>query len=274
MNAHCAGEPTRISALNSLTKCSGLVAARAVSESDSGAAADTGTAVGRGAELWHETTKDADEILHVLAAENKAEFPLAKMEDVERIVRAYCADDRNQRHFVVSGSCERTVKLTLDPDPDDPTGLAIELEGHIDQLRYSMPEHARRDELGYKLWDVKNGRGSGQDMLHDYANQLCAYTVALAADYGEGEVAVGGVIRTRGYIARGKPDPSEANVHFHASWSPEHCRAVLAGVAYQIGQIRKGTFAQTPGSWCRWCPMDFPSCLTGDLRRVLKKAKK
>lgn len=266
------GEPDRISALNSLTKCSGLVAARSVTSGESGTAADTGTGVGRGVELWHKGS-DYATILRTLRSENPTEFPKADMKDVERITLAYVNDIRNRPDVVLPDSLELEVKLTLEPHEDDPTGLPIELTGHTDQVRYAFPDHRRREELGLALWDVKNGRASGDDMTRDYAFQLAAYTLALESHYGEGEMLVGGIIRTKGYIARGKPNPSEASVFFPTPWTLDHCRALMRTVAYLIAQIRRQRIAHTPGSWCRYCPLDFPTCMTGDLDRLLRKAK-
>lgn len=258
------GEPRRISALNSLKKCSGLVAARSVDSGESGVAADTGTGVGRGVELWHRGYT-YDRLLKTLRDEHPNDFPKADMHDVERIVLCYVNDERNPPEVVVTESLEQEVILRLDPDPDDPTGEPIVLTGHTDQVRYRFPEHGEAG--GYQLWDVKNGRASGQDMIHDYAFQLAAYTIALGEHY-EG-LTVGGVIRTKGYVARGAGEPSQANVFFSTPWSNDQCREILSHVAYLIGQIRAGAIACTPGSWCRYCPLDFPSCLDGGLADLL-----
>jgi len=263
------GEPTRLSALNSLSKCSGLVAARSVVSGDSGQAADTGTGVGRGVELWHRGV-DYSSLAKQLTAEQPTEFAKADMNDVHRIVLAYVNDERNRPDVVLTDSLELTVHLELEPDEDDPTGLPIKLKGHTDQVRYAFPDHPQREELGLQLWDVKNGRASGEDMTRDYAFQLCAYTVALEGHYGAGEISLGGVIRTKGYIARGKPDPSQANVFFPMPWTMEQCRAVLDTARYLIGQIRAGAIPHTPGSWCRYCPLSYPTCATGGLRRLLE----
>ena len=262
------GVPTRASALNSLSKCSGLVAARAVDSGEAGAAADTGTGVGRGVELWHRGLAYND-VARTLKEEAPKDFPKAVLAEVQKTVLSYCNDVRNKPDYVCLDSLELTVQLTLPPDIDDPTGEPIVLSGHTDQVRWAFPDHPQREELGRQLWDVKNGRGSGDDMTRDYAFQLAAYTVALEGHYGPGEIALGGIIRTKGYSTRGVSDPSVAPVFFPMPWTLEQCHAILRTASYLIGQIRAGAIAHTPGSWCRYCPLDFPTCATGDLARLL-----
>lgn len=262
------GEPKRISALNSFSKCSGLVAARTLTPGTSGKAADTGTAVGRGIELWHKGS-DYTALLRKLREEHEEHYPLADLAEVERVVLAYCNDLRNRPDVVLPDSLELEVTLRLDADQDDPTGEPIVLTGHVDQVRYAFPDHKDREHLGLELWDVKNGRGSGEDMTRDYAFQLAAYTLALEEHYGEGEIAMGGVVRTKGYIARGNPEPSEARVFFPMPWRKSDCLSVLDTVRYLIGQIRAGAIPHTPGPHCRYCPLEFPHCAGGGLEKLI-----
>lgn len=259
-------EPKRVSALNSFTKCAGLVASRAIEESEGGQAADTGTGVGRGAELWH-SGKVLKDVLSTLKAEAAEGFPRADLPEVLDTVTRYCADPRNRPDVVVPGSCEQEVTITLPPDEDDPTGEPIVLVGHIDQLRYEFPDHPRRDELGMKLWDVKNGRASGDDMTRDYAFQLAAYTLGLQDLYPD--VTLGGVIRTKGYRSREKHPVGSEPVFYHMPWTVEQCHLILGPVRYLIGQLRAGAVPATPGSWCRYCPLNFPDCVDGGLERRL-----
>jgi hypothetical protein len=257
------GEPERLSALNGLTKCSGLVAVRATEvDSVSGTAADTGTGVGRGVELWHRGNS-LTALQGILAKEAPTAFPKADMTDVARIVERYCNDPRNRPEVVVTSSLEQTVTLSLG------TYTAV---GHLDQIRYNFPYEKEREHLGFTLWDVKNGAAEGETMLGDYAYQLAAYTLAAAPLY-EG-LSVGGVIRTKGYITRGKPAPGTHSVFFHAGWKVSDCRAILSTVEYLIGEIRQGRIPHTPGAHCRYCPLDFPNCTSnGVLSKHLRKVE-
>lgn len=259
------GEPKRVSALNSLKKCPGLVCARTVAPGESGKAADTGTAVGRMIQLWHEG-KQFEDLQRQAHEEMPTDFPLADWEGARERALFYCADPRNRPDVVVPGSCELTVECRLDPDEDDPTGEPIILSGHVDQIRWAFPDHPGREFLGMRVWDVKDGRASGEDMVHDYAYQLAAYSVACTS-YFEEDVTPGGIIRTKGYTPRGGVDPAEARAFFHTPWSLDACHAILGQVRYMIGQIRAGAVARQPGSWCRWCPLSFPDCVAGGLER-------
>lgn len=261
------GEPIRISALNSLAKCPGLVCSRTVTPSESGQAADTGSAVGRLIELWH-AGLSVEDARRKAEAEMPEQFPKADWEGAVKRALLYCADERNPPGVVVPGSCELEVVLRLEADEDDPTGEPIVLTGHVDQIRWAHPDSEDREALGMRVWDVKDGRASGDDMTRDYAYQLAAYAVACSDHFGE-PVLPGGIIRTKGYIARGANDPSEANVFYYTPWTLEQCHAILRQVAYMIGQIRAGAVLRQPGSWCRWCPLDFPGCSGGDLERLL-----
>lgn len=278
------GEPTRLSALNSLTKCSGFVAMRSTEErSVSGPAADTGTATGRGQELWHRG-KTLKETLKALKEECPKDFPKANMDEVGRIVTRYCNDPRNLPHYVVTKSLEQTVKVEIPCHPTDQTGQPYIAEGHMDQVRYAYPDHKDREHMGFFLWDAKNGKAEGEQMLGDYAFQLAAYHVGAAATGDYPGLLVGGIIRTKGYLSRIKDKetrklregkPGEHKVFFHAGWTLEDSFAIMANVAYQIGQIRQGEMPHTPGAHCRYCPLDFPSCISDNTRaKALRKAQR
>jgi hypothetical protein len=266
---HEVGEPNRVSALNSLTKCVALVAMRATEEdSVSGKAADTGTGVGRGAELWHRGYT-WDKVLRTLKDEHEADFPKADMAEVEKLVKRYCDDPRNLPHYVVERSLEQEVLVEI---PGEPPWIAV---GHTDQVRYCFPDHPDREELGFRLWDIKNGKADGETMLGDYAFQLSAYAKGLAATGTYPGLMVGGVIRTKGYITRSKLEPGEHNVFFHAGWDLDDCDKILANVMIQLQSIRDGVIAHTPGAHCRYCPLNWPNCLAeGTLTHHLEKPKK
>ena len=271
------GEPNRLSALNSFTKCSGLVAVRSTEErSVSGPAADTGTATGRGQELWH-LGKTLKETLDALRGEQEGNFPKAKMDEVEKVVTRYCNDPRNLPHYVVERSLEQTVTLEIPC-----SGGPYVAEGHMDQIRYAYPDHRDRENMGFYLWDAKNGAAEGEAMLGDYAFQLAAYHLGADSTGEYPGLLVGGIIRTKGYLSRVKDKetnklrqgrPGEHKVFFHAGWTLEDSRAILADVARLIGQIRQGEITHTPGVHCRYCPLDHPSC-TSQTARILNKAQR
>lgn len=284
MDVRIAGEPYRLSQLNSLAKCSGLVAARAIeTDSVSSAAADTGTATGRGQELWHRG-KTLDVVLQTLQEEQEEHYPLARMDEVLKVVTRYCNDPRNPPEVVVTRSLEQEVTLTIPPHPSDPTGQPYVATGHMDQVRYAYPYEAERENMGFYVWDAKNGKAQGEEMLGNYAFQLAAYAVAASKDYPG--IMAGGIIRTQGYLSRVKDSetrklrdalPGEHKVFFHAGWDLDDCHGILRTVSYLIGQIRAGSsnIPHLPGPHCRYCPLDFPSCTAdGVLQRQLQRSQR
>lgn len=251
----------RASSLSNLSQCPGFHVLRSGPKTEGGsgsAAADSGSAVGRLIELWHNGGEGADafeQAVYQTSIERDAKFAAADMDLVKSWALAYVADPRN-RGVVVKGSCEMDVSVTLPADPDDPGG-PITFPGHIDQLR--------RDSHGtLRLWDIKSGKPEGREMLKSYAWQLACYAAAVEATLHE-PCLVGGIIRLRGYIReRGGPvAPAEANVHYHAVWTREEHLAMLETPVWLIGHIRRGVVPLMPGTHCNWCPGKDPgACAT------------
>lgn len=244
--------PLRISSLSSLVRCPGFLVSRAIDDSP-GKPAQNGSAVGRVIQLAHEGV-----LLEEALAQTEREsenWPLADMAQVREWATPYCLDERNGPGSdfgpVVPGSCEMTVKLMLPPDEDDPTGLPIHLRGHIDQLR---------EERGtgiLRVWDVKSGRGTGQELLAEYAWQLAIYSAACTATLGR-LVLPGGIIRLRSYERHG---PTAPGVFWEAPWTPEDVASMVGTVAHDIGVLRAGKIPLRPGLHCQWCPAaPFWSC--------------
>lgn len=245
----------RSSALGGLAWCPGFWALRAAESlsmvRSSSRAADTGTAVGRAIELWHrggETVDAAIAAVGQTVAEECA--PQADWDTVREQLRLYTLDARN--HGVVLAHLqEHEVRAEVPADPDDPTGAPVVIVGHVDQIR-------RAPNGGLQVWDLKSGKPSGLEMTHLYAWQLAAYAVGCTETLGE-DVLPGGIIRTRGYTARGADDPSRARVHYATPWSLDQCRDMLGVVAYRVGEIRRGLIATTPGAHCMFCSGEGPA---------------
>src|SRR5262245_51366055 len=127
-------QPLRASALPSLVKCGwrAVLLAESVLDDQSGAAADTGSALHRGVAVWHKTDKDTAAAIRALK-ESVAEYPLADLDDAAEHFQAYTEDPRNQTAKVVA--VEEKVELTLSPAPHDPTGREIYIQGTLDQIR-------------------------------------------------------------------------------------------------------------------------------------------
>ena len=244
--------PVRISALTSLTKCPASMILQRAFDRGSGAAADTGSAVGRLVQLHHEGWI-ADDAIERARREAPTEFPLADLARAERLYLSYAADPRNPRDVVVKGTCEQEVRLVLPPDAHDPTGQPIHLVGHVDQIRHHPDGRLR-------VWDTKAGKlDDGLAMTRVYAWQLAAYALAATATLGR-PVLPGGIIRLAGYEARdAEPSSGQASTHYETPWTLDECATMLASVSALIAMIRRGDVLMLPGSHCRWCPGEAPN---------------
>ena len=244
--------PARISSLNALLKCPAQMVLQALDRSESGPAADTGSAAGRLIQLYHEGYLTADAIERA-RQECPTEFPKADLNRAEELFLRYTADERNPRGIVYPGSCELEVRLVLEPDSSDPTGAPIHLVGHVDQIRTS-PDGILR------VWDTKAGKlDDGLAMTRVYAWQLAAYALA-ATETLKRPVLPGGIIRLAGYETRSSAgDPTVAPTHFYTPWTLDECRTMLASAAALIAMLRRGDVLMLPGAHCRWCPGEAPN---------------
>lgn len=255
-----ASNPIRISALNTLNKCQGFFMLD--NREGSSGAADTGTALGRCVEMWHEDGEpEGVDSFQAIVAKVKLEAPvasrpfsMARWDEVEAMFLGYAQDPRN-RGVVDPASLEQTVTLTLPPHSLDTSGRPVFFEGHLDQTR--------RSGSWVEVWDLKSGKASGPDMVADYSPQLAFYTLALAAVFPK--VRVGGIIRSRGYICRGKPNPGEHNVLFPAPLSLSTCKAIANQVLLRVAMVRNQEALISPGGHCNYCPAGSVSRCTEQL---------
>ena len=246
--------PVRISALTALTKCPASMILQRAFDRGSGAAADTGSAVGRLVQLYHEGWL-VDDAIERARRECPTEFPLADLPRAETLLGHYVRDPRNPREVVAKGSCELEVRLVLPPDASDPTGAPIHLVGHVDQIRHH-PDGVLR------VWDTKAGKlDDGLAMTRVYAWQLAAYALAATATLGR-EVRPGGIIRLAGYETRDGGEQARAgtaSTHYETPWTLDECATMLASVSGLIAMIRRGDVLMLPGAHCRWCPGEAPN---------------
>lgn len=256
----------RISSLPGVATCPGLAVLLAARR-DSGAAADTGSMVGRAIELWHRM----GEPVHALPAFEQADaeraqkFPRAAVGEARSMFVGYVSDPRNSGGAVIANLCEAEVSYDLPPVPEDPTGKPIRLVGHVDQIR-------RGEDGQLYVWDVKSGKGSGMEMVYSHAWQLAAYALAATETLGE-VVLPGGIIRVRAYETEakraekrvtptksGKPRKvKEPAAFFYAPWSLDDCRVMMETVAFDIANLRRGLIPLRPGIACQWCPGGGPN---------------
>lgn len=212
--------------------------------SESGPAADTGTAAHLGVKLWHEG-EDFERIREVVRS-STGEFPKADLDEAEKFIRNYTKDPRNYPDSCVA--VEMKLDFTLPPHPYDPTGKPIYCSGTADQVRKS--------NVGFQVWDYKTGVAQGSDMLNWFMPQLAAYTYGLRETFHD-KPYIGGIIRARGYTIRGKnkAENSPDGVFFDAVPNePDVCLSLLTGVRLAVALIRRGEPFFASGEVCKHCP--------------------
>lgn len=261
--------PLRISALNSLAQCPGFACLSTVDDSPGGAAANTGTAVGRMCELWHKGGEHAEAAAAAIRQTEAevADHPKADFDEAKVWFTGYANDPRN-KGVVPATSCEQTVYLTLGE---------FKFKGHLDQLR--------RNKAGaLRVWDIKSGQGArlsacscgqldktamgGREMVGRYAWQIAGYALAATETLGE-TVLPGGIIRIRGYkwsnrCKWDKDDPAAAPVFFHMPWTLDVCHEMMASAHHILSTLAEGKVPMHPGTHCQWCPAGSPD-VCGDM---------
>ncbi len=167
-----------------------------------------------------------------------AKFPLADLDVLGEHFQHYVADPRNQAEEIVLS--EAKIHLDLGPHPSDPTGLPIYIDGTLDQVR-------RIEDGTLIACDIKTGsRLYGGDMLHEHCAQLVCYQLAASQLLGE-HVRGARIIRTADY--------PKGQVHHDAWWRYRDLAGLIAGIPIVVSLVRQGITWETPGEWCRWCPL-------------------
>ena len=228
---------------------------------DVGAAAHTGTAVGRAIELWHRGVEVNDALRQVKAespgGDGRDPFLDYNEDEVQTMFRRYASDPRNDRgiHNVPVNSLEAEVDFELPPHPLNTTRQPIRITGHLDQIRIPAG-------LAAQVWDVKSGKSGGDQMLADYAFQIAAYTVGAHKAGTWGNVMPGGIIRLRGYMGRAaeKLAQGEHPVFFRYGMQYQHAMLLMEEVSLRVALMRTGEVCAKPGRFCSFCPsggLDF-----------------
>ena len=229
--------PLRASALPLLIRCPwryAMVFLDTIND-ESGAAADTGSAVHAAVAEWHGSNFDVERSLGEMRR-RVGEYPLADLHDAELSFRKYADDTANRVRCV---AIERRVTFTLAPAEGD-TGL-IHVAGTLDQIR----------EVGgvLSVWDVKTGKKQdGYEMVHAHALQLAAYAVGASQALGR-DVQPGGVIRTYSYRQR-----TPAAAHWPAPFTLDQCDLLLDSLRVVVRELRRGNVWPGPGEHCGYCP--------------------
>lgn len=215
-------------------------------DDEGGAPAQTGSLTHEGVAAFHKT-KGTLEIRKTAAwqaiANAAGKFPLAEENEVRLFITPYMADPRNQKAELLE--VEHKIEFELDPSPIDPTGERIYVEGTLDQIRLTngIP----------KVWDLKTGKRTGWEMLHDYAIQLAGYVTGATRLYPN--VEPGGIIRNYGYRVRGATTDtlSPDGVFFAAPFTKVDIPNILEEVQLKVALIRMGIYTFGTGIHCTYC---------------------
>lgn len=248
--------PVRASALYGLQACPGFFFWRTIAPMLDlmpaemvGEPADTGSAVGRGIQLWHESDLDVDAIVGVVereAMKPDSEMPLANLTKTEHVLRRYVADPRNPRPIVLRGSCELALCAEIG---------GVWFTGHTDQIR--------EDPINGNLtvWDVKCSKKSAELLKQQYAWQLACYAVLATQHYGR-PVQPGGILAVGRYV-EGKysdMDASAVPVLCPVYWDLEQAASWIDHAALYIRELRAGRLHTRPQECCSYCPSALPHC--------------
>ena len=231
--------PIHISSLDLLLSCPWAFTGRIWEMTDDtvGAAAHTGTAVGRVIELWHlgDELKKALTKAKIESNTSDRPFDLAEWDEVEELATAYVAagsrDDAEKVEHVVKGEIAPGVFVT----------------GRLDQTRRAGGVE--------EVWDLKAGKPSGSHMLVSYACQLAGYAVA-------GGFSIGGIIRLRDY-------PKGRTCLYRAGFGLPEAELLMSMCADEVERIREGDINARPSEKCMWCRWGG----IGECLAVLRKAR-
>jgi hypothetical protein len=148
---------------------------------------------------------------------------------------------------------EQEINFTIPPHALDPTGESIYVWGHLDQIRVVNNEE--------RVDDLKTGKKTGWEMIHDYAIQLAAYTYG-ARQNGWPNAKPGRIIRNRGYRTRENKGVSPDGVFFDAPFGVKHLDLILEPVRIEVALIRMGYTKFGTGPHCTYCEFNgLPGCL-------------
>lgn len=267
--------PIRCSKLAALAKCSArvymLLQMADDSDDEGGPSAQTGSLTHAGVAVFHQTQgelkkrKDAAWKAIALAA---GKFPQAEEQEVRLFITPYMDDPRNidAQFYQVDGkpAVELKVDFTLPPHELDPTGELIYVEGTADQVRL--------DNNIPKIDDLKTGKKTGWEMVHDYATQIAAYTYGMRQKYKIPNLQPGRIIRNYGYRVRGATalTKSPDGVFWAMPFKWDDVETILETVRFQVAMMRMGHYFFNPGPHCTYCEFGGLAMCQEQHRKLVK----
>ena len=283
--------PLRCSRLHLIVKCSMQTFLAVDEEDEAGPSAHTGSVVHAGCAEFHRSKDEKLEIREKKGwdaiAKAMAQFPRAEESEVKIFYREYIRDPRNINIDIPlwydgTYAVEKQIDFTLPPHELDPTGSAIHIQGTYDYLRM---------ENGVPVVDdIKTGKKTLWEMIHDHAFQVCAYTYGIKQiinnldfDNKIGDKALifdrikpGKIIRAYGYRARARNafDLSPDGVFISLPYrTMQHCEWLLETVRLHVALYRMGYVNFGPGYWCTFCPQQgLPGCIDAYEQLTLRES--
>jgi hypothetical protein len=248
--------PIRCSRLSSIARCSGrifLVSFLDNEDDVGGEAAQTGSLTHAGVAAFHKERGNL-EIRQKAAwdaiAKTRQMFPLANIDETRLFLTPYINDPRNIHAQIVQWSdgepaIEKQVEFTLQPHRLDSTGELIYVQGTFDQIRYinGVP----------RIYDLKTGKKTGWEQIHDYSVQQAAYLKG-ASQFISNIDPTGYIIRCYGYRMKGANLPSPDGVFWclpFKTW--DAIDLLLDAVVFHVAMLRNGEVNFTPGPHCTFC---------------------
>lgn len=276
--------PLRCSKLGEIAKCTMrlylLSQLPDFVDEEGGEAAQTGSLTHEGVAAFHKTQNKSLEERKRAAWEAinaaRKKFPLADENETRLFITPYMDDARN-----INANCiavEEEIHFTLSPHEIDESQLPIYVKGTLDQLRLINGQ-------AY-VYDLKTGKRSGWEMIHDYAIQMAAYTYGVREiGHGKGQIIIDGkkatpdisitnhpsfpnikthwnlwqnakpgkIIRNHGYRTRTKTGTSPDGVFWELPFTIKELSDMLDGVRLAVALYRNGFVNYGPGGWCSWC---------------------
>lgn len=252
--------PIRCSKLDQYVKCSLKMFLQEMTEqaeSEGGPPAQTGSLTHAGVAAYHKFKGSQDQKVKAgwdAIAANREIFSLADTEEVRLFYTPYVNDPRNiEAEFAVIPSgplkgelaIEHEINFTLPPHELDQTGLPIYVQGHMDQVRV-------RNRIPC-VDDLKTGKKTGLEMIHDYAYQIAGYTYGLRQLWFP-DCQPGNIIRAQGYRTRdAKLVPNPSGVMWAMPFTWKGVEWLLENVRFHIAMLRNGVVNPGPGPHCTYC---------------------
>lgn len=258
-------KPLRCSKLAAIAKCSIRVYMLELLEyEDEGKeSAQTGSLVHAGVQAFHLTKgglKLREKAAWDAIAATRSKFPLADETEVRLFITPYMSDMRNitAEFYMLPDpqykgkatppmvpAIEYPVSFQLPPHPFDKTGENIWIEGHLDQIRLTPQRIVNVD-------DLKTGKVSGWQMIHDYAVQIAAYTYG-ARELGIKDAQPGRIIRAMGYRTKTKTGSSPDGVFWSMPYTWKHVSTLLENIRLHVALVRNEDIQFNPGPHCTYC---------------------